>query len=164
MADLSSNIAVLRRWAHFRSSEPLPSDFGGWRDANGTDAVLLEKQDPELFQLLSGTAPASLLADTLQGLLSPTPVSEAEREEQARKEERQALFDASRSEEGLNLTQKVRLQAAFPELAQKVMKETTIAAPAEADQQLWAQQAAQQEAETRAASVRKSMAATSRRF
>ena len=90
---------------------------------------------------------------------APIPVSQAERAEQERKQEMQALYDASRSEEGLSLTQKIRLQAAFPELAKKVMQETAIPAPAEADQIAWAQQAAEQQAEARAASVRKSMAA-----
>ena len=159
MVDLSSNIAVLRRWAHFRSDEPLPVNFTAWRDTNGTDALQLQQQDPELFMLLSGAAPAGLVADALQGQLSPIPVSEAERAEQERKQEMQALYDASRSEQGLSLTEKIRLQAAYPQLAQKVMQETSIHAPAEADQIAWAQQAAEQQAEARAASVRKSMAA-----
>ena len=124
MVDLSSNIAVLRRWAHFRSDEPLPANFTAWRDTNGTDALQLQQQDPELFMLLSGTAPAGLVADALQGQFSPVPVTPAKREEQERKQEMQALYDASKSEEGLSLTQKIRLQAAYPELAKKVMQET----------------------------------------
>ena len=78
--------------------------------------------------------------------------------------EAQALFDASRSEQGLNLTQKIRLQAQFPELAEKIKRETAVAAPAEADQRAWAQQAAQEEQQVRAASVARGMAATRRRF
>ena len=164
MVDLSSNVAVLRRWALARPGEPLPANYSEWASEFPTEALLLTRKDPELVQLLSGTAPASLLADTLQGQLSPTPVSEAEREAEERKAEMQALYDASRSEAGLSLTQKIRLEAAYPELANKVKQETSIPAPAEADQLAWQQQAAQAEAEVRAASVARAMATTRRRF
>ena len=164
MPDLSSNVAVLRRWANARPDEPMPSNFGLWATANGTEAMMLQRQDPELFSLLNGTAPASLVADPLQGQLSPVPVSEEQRAAEARKEEMQALYDASKSEEGLNLTQKVRLQSEFPELAAKVMKENPVPVFSEEDIAVRSQQAAQQEAEVRRESVARAMATTNRRF
>ena len=76
----------------------------------------------------------------------------------------QALYDASKSEEGLNLTQKVRLQSEFPELAAKVMKENPVPVFSEEDIAVRSQQAAQQEAEVRRESVARAMATTNRRF
>ena len=159
MADLSSNIAVLRRWSLANPGTPMPANYSEWRSANATEAMLLNRKDPELVALLSGTANAELLADTLQGLLSPTPVSEAERADQARKAEAQALYDASKSEEGLNMTQKVRLQSAFPELAKKVMQETAVAQPSEEEMIQRQRQEAAYQAEVKAESRARSMAA-----
>ena len=159
MVDLSSNVAVLRRWSLAQPGTSMPADFNAWRLENPSEALLLTGKDPELVALLSGTAPAELLADTLQGLLSPTPVSEAERADKARKAEAQALYDASKSEEGLNLTQKIRLQSAFPELAKKVMQETAVAQPSEEDQLQQQREQAAHIADVRAASKARSMAA-----
>ena len=142
----------------------MPSNFGQWATANGTEAMMLQRKDPELFSLLNGQAPASLLADALQGQLSPIPVSEEQREAEARKQEMQSLYDQSKTEEGLTLTQKVRLQAAFPELAEKVMKENPAPVYSEEDIAARAQQAAQQLAEIRRESRARSMAATRTRF
>ena len=164
MPDLSSNVAVLRRWSHSRPGEPLPANFASWAATNGTDAMQLQRQDPELVSLLTGQAPASLLADALQGQLSPIPVSEEQRAADARKAEMQSLYDQSKTAEGLSLTQKVRLQAAFPELAAKVMKENPAPVYSEEDLAIRAQQQAQQQAEVRRASVARSMAATRRTF
>ena len=164
MADLSGNVAVLRRWAHSRPGEPLPKNYQQWAAENGTDAIQLVRKDPELVQLLSGTASASLVADALQGQLSPIPVSEEQREADARKEEAQALYDASRSEQGLNLTQKVRLQSAFPELAAKVQQENPTPVFSEQDIAARAQREAQQLAEVRRESRARSLAATNTRF
>ena len=72
MADLSSNIAVLRRWSLANPGTPMPTNYSEWRSANATEAMLLNRKDPELMALLTGTANAELLADTLQGLLSPS--------------------------------------------------------------------------------------------
>ena len=159
MADLSSNIAVLRRWSLANPGTAMPTNYSEWRSANATEAMLLSRKDPELVALLTGTANAELLADTLQGLLSPTPVSEAERADQARKAEAQSLYEASKSEEGLNLTQKIRLQSAFPELAKKVMQETAVAQPTEEQQLQQQRQDAAHIADVKAASRARSMAA-----
>ena len=163
MADLSGNIGVLRRWAHFNSEEPLPSNFSQWATNNGTAAMQLQRQDPELVALLSGQAPATLLADTLQGKLSPLPVSEEERQAAAQKQEMQSLFDAAKSEEGMTLTQKVQVQTLYPELANKIQKECFTPSPSEELVIAQQRQAAQQLAEVKSASRARSMAAFRRR-
>ena len=159
MVDLSSNVAVFRRWSLANPGTPMPANFNAWRSENMSEALSLSRKDPELVALLTGTANAELLADTLQGLLSPTPVSEAERADAARKAEAQALYEASRSEEGLNLTQKVRLQSAYPELAKTVMQETAIPQPSEEEMIQQQRQEAAYQAEVKAASRARSMAA-----
>ena len=164
MVDLNSNVGVLRRWAHSLPGEPLPANFAQWRSDNPSQSLQLSKADPELVSLLDGTAPASLLADALQGQLSSVPVSQEEREAKEKQAEAQALYDASRSESGLNLTQKLRLQTAFPELAAKIQRETAIPAMDPETQALYDRQLAQEEAEIRAASVARGMAATSTHF
>ena len=164
MPDLSSNIPVLRRWANARPGEALPANFSQWATTNGTEAMMLQRKDPELFSLLSGTASASLVADALQGQLSPLPIPEEQREAEARKAEAQSLYDASRSDEGLSLTQKVRLQAAFPELAEKIKKENPAPTISEEVQAARAQQEAQQRQEVRRASIARSMAANRSRL
>ena len=141
MVDLSANVGVLRRWSHSRPGEPLPSNFASWEAANSTDALQLQRQDPELVSLLNGTAPASLLADALQGALSPVPVSQEQRASDARKAEAQSLYDQSKTEEGLTLTQKIRLQAAFPELADKIARENPAPVYSEQDVAARARQA-----------------------
>ena len=164
MPDLSSNIAVLRRWAHARPDEPMPANFGQWATANGTDAMQLQRQDPELFALLTGRASASLVADALQGRLSPVPVSEEQRAAEARRAEMQDLYNQSKSEQGLSLTQTIRMQSAFPELADKIAKENPQPVYSEEDQALWAAQRQQEQQEVRRASVARSMAATRTRL
>ena len=164
MVDLSANVGVLRRWSHSRPGEPLPSNFASWEAANSTDALQLQRQDPELVCLLNGTAPASLLADALQGQLSPIPVSETERASDARKAEAQSLYDQSKTEEGLTLTQKIRLQSAFPELADKIHRESPTPVVHPKDFARRALQAQQQEREVRLESRARSMAATRHHF
>ena len=162
MVDLSSNVAVLRRWSLAQPGTSMPADFNAWRSENVSEALSLSRKDPELVALLTGTANAELLADTLQGLLSPTPVSEAERADQARKAEAQALYDASRTEEGLNLTQKLRLESAYPELANKIKADTAVPQATEEEMVQQQRQEAAYQAEVRAASRARSMAAFSR--
>ena len=164
VVNLSANVAVLRRWSHSRPGEALPENFASWEAANATEALQLQRQDPELVSLLNGTAPASLLADALQGALSPVPVSQEQRASDARKQEMQGLYDQSKTDEGLNLTQRVRLKSAFPELADKIARENPAPTYSEADVAARARQAAQQEAELRRESRARSMAATRTRF
>ena len=159
MVDLSSNVAVLRRWSLAQPGTSMPADFTAWATENQSAAILLNQKDPELCQLLNGTAPAELLADTLQGLLSPTPVSQEEKAEAARKAEAKALYDASRSDEGLNLTQKLRLESDYPELANKIKADTAVAQPSEEEVVQQQRQQAAYQAEVKAASRARSMAA-----
>jgi len=116
----------------------------------------LQQQDPELVSLLSGTAPATLVADTLQGQLSPVPMSQEERKAAARKQEMQRLYDASRSEQGLNFTQQVQVESEYPELWQKIKSES---APTQTEQlsQAHLQRVAQEQMELRQESVARAM-------
>ena len=159
MVNLSSNVAVLRRWSLAQPGTSMPADFNAWRLENPLEVLLLTGKDPELVALLSDTAPAELLADTLQGLLSPTPVSQEEKAEATRKSEAQGLYDASRSEEGLNLTQKLRLESAYPELAKKIKADTAVPQPSEEEMVQQQRQQAAYQAEVKAASRARSMAA-----
>ena len=159
MVDFSGNIAVLRRWANAVPGEPLPANFQAWQNENQSAALLLNRKDPELCQLLNGTASADLVADAIQNLLSPTPVSQEEKEEAARKAEAKALYDASRSDEGLNLTQKLRLESAYPELAKKIKGDTAVAQSSEEEMVMRQRQDAAHIADVKAASRARSMAA-----
>ena len=76
----------------------------------------------------------------------------------------QDLYNQSKSEQGLSLTQTIRLQSAFPELADKIAKENPAPVYSEEDQSLWAAQRQQEEQEVRRASVARSMAATRTRL
>ena len=156
MVDFSGNVAVLRRWAVSRPNDPLPANFAEWRGTNITDFMKLQQQDPELVSLLSGTAPATLVADTLQGQLSPVPMSQEERKAVARKQEMQRLYDLSRSEQGLNFTQQVQVESEYPELWQKIKSES---APTQTEQlsQAHLQRAAQEQMELRQESVARAM-------
>ena len=64
-----SCIPVLRRWSDFEHVSPLPLDFSDWIKTNTTRALELQKKDPQLYSLLNGTAPASLVADAHSGVL-----------------------------------------------------------------------------------------------
>ena len=95
-------------------------------------------------------------------LLSPTPVSQEEKAEAARKSEAQSLYDASRSDEGLTLTQKLRLESAYPELAKKIKADTAVPQATEEEMVMRQREQAAHIAEVRAASRARSMAAFSR--
>ena len=91
MPDFSTSIAALRRWESFSSGTPLPSNFPEWRQQNASQSMELSAKDPELYSLLAGTAPAGLVADTLQGKLSPIPKTPEERATEQQKAEVQKL-------------------------------------------------------------------------
>ena len=63
----------------------------------------LQAADPELVSLLRGTAPAGLVADALQGKLSPIPKSPQQRQEEATKAEVQQLMEAIPTAPGISL-------------------------------------------------------------
>lgn len=88
----------------------MPSNLDAWRQKNTSGYLMLCQQDPELELLLSGKAPAGLLADALQGTLSPVAVSPEDRKAEAVKGRASELF--RRSE--LNLTEEMELQYLAP--------------------------------------------------
>ena len=125
MADFSSSIAVLRRWATFSATEPFPADFAAWKQNNSSKFFELAQSDPELVSLLSGSAPAGLVADALQGSLSPTPKTQEQRQKEATSAEVQELIEASPYKAG-NFTQAMRLEELDPAAAKKLRTEAGV--------------------------------------
>lgn len=85
---LNSNPAILRRWSALSqeimgADSALPADWSGWAAANPTTATHLAQRDPELVQLLEGSAPAGLMADALTGHFAPVPPDPAAQAEAA---------------------------------------------------------------------------------
>nr|BDD47064.1 hypothetical protein 10 [Alphaproteobacteria bacterium] len=69
----------------------MPDDWNAFKAIHATEALSIEKNDPELFQLLSGTAPAALRADALEGNFSAKAPDPAVRAEDHRKKEAMEL-------------------------------------------------------------------------
>ena len=130
MADFSSSIAVLRRWATFDATEPFPADFAAWKQQNSTKYFQLAQSDPELVSLLSGTAPAGLVADALQGSLSPTPKTQEQRQAETVSAEVKELLETNPYKSG-NLTQAMRLEQLDPAAAKRLRAESNVQTPAE---------------------------------
>ncbi len=130
MADFSSSIAVLRRWATFSATEPFPADFAAWKQNNSSKFFELAASDPELVSLLSGSAPAGLVADALQGSLSPTPKTQEQRQTEATSAEVQQLIEANPYQVG-NMTQAMRLEQLDPAAAKKLRAESGVQTPTE---------------------------------
>ena len=110
----------------------------------------LQAADPELVSLRRGTAPAGLVADALQGKLSPIPMSPEQRQEAATKAEVQQLMDANPYRSG-NLTQAMRLEQLNPAAAKRLRQESGVQSPAE--KQAAAEAAQQQHEKALAANV-----------
>ena len=117
-----SCIPVLRRWADFEDITPLPVDFSDWLKTNTTRALELHKKDPQLYSLLNGTAPASLVADAHSGVLSERPTPIEELAEQKKKAEIQQLIQENPYQTG-NLTDVLKLERLDPKAAAKLREE-----------------------------------------
>ena len=130
MPDFSTSIAALRRWENFSSDTPLPSNLAEWRKTNGQEYMRLSAEDPELFSLLAGKAPAGLVADTLQGKLSPIPKPQEQRAAESKKAEVKQLIEANPYKSG-NLTEKLKLEALDPAAAKALRRESNYQNPAE---------------------------------
>ena len=132
MNQFASNIAVLRRWAAL-SDHPLPAHFKDFREQYSTESFQIQEKDPELVTLLSGNAPAGLVADVLSGNWPDVTPSPEERQRQSQQEELQQLYDA-KPFGGLgangdplpeNLTAQLQLAALSPEIAARSQTEAT---------------------------------------
>ena len=77
------------------------------------------------MSLLSGSAPAGLVADALQGSLSPTPKTQEQRQKEATSAEVQELIEASPYKAG-NFTQAMRLEELDPAAAKKLRTEAGV--------------------------------------
>lgn len=108
--DFESKVTILRRWAA-HTDHPLPSDFKKFQRQYPTEALLIEKNDPELAALLLGTASASLKADAIEGKLNekaPDPVVRAEEDRQ------RTVQDLFNRRADLTFTERLQLQAMDP--------------------------------------------------
>ena len=103
---LEYSIPILRRWAA-HSDSPLPDNWEEFKAKNTTEAVLIEKNDPQLVSLIAGTASAGLRADALAGEISERPPVPEQVEKRAISAEIQDLYER-RSE--LTFTEQMRLQ------------------------------------------------------
>ena len=117
-----SCIPVLRRWADFEHVSPLPLDFSDWIKTNTTRALELHKKDPQLYSLLNGTAPASLVADAFSGVLPECPTPIEELEDQQKKAEILHLIQENPYQTG-NLTNVLKLERLDPKAATKLREE-----------------------------------------
>lgn len=135
---LDSCPSVLRRWAEFQPGTMLPNNFKNWEYANLPEALRLKREDPELHQLLSGTASAELKLRAIEGTLAliapPAPDPKAVA--------LQAAYDAKPYEEGGSLTQRLMLEVLSPSLAAEQAKK----AKKEADGDVQRQKALQAKA------------------
>ena len=119
MHNLGSNVNVLRRWACW-SDGSMPPDWKTFAMSNPSKATEIEMHDPELVSLLKGTAPASLLANALQGEFNPVAPDPAVRAEETRQKEVQDLFNRRMS---LNLTERMHLQRLDPKVYKEAMRQ-----------------------------------------
>ncbi len=82
----------------------------------------LQKKDPQLYSLLNGTAPASLVADAFSGVLPECPTPTEELEEQQKRAQIQKLIQENPYQTG-NLTDVLKLERFDPKAAAKLREE-----------------------------------------
>lgn len=151
---LNNSIVILRRWAA-HTDLPLPEDFKQFQQKNPSEALLIERNDPELASLLLGTAPAGLRADALEGKISENAPDPVERQQAELREEVQDLFD--RRDE-LNFTEKLRLSLLDPKVFRNAMAQVdTDKEQTEEDKAMFRRQSAAQRANEVATSMNHSM-------
>ena len=127
---LDSCIPVLRRWAAL-SKKPLPSDWRTFERNNATEALNIRTRDPEIVDLLSGQAGASLRADALSGAISPVAPTQQEIDKAQRSDRLQFLANAKpfggRKPDGSiiepNITLQLELCSLDASLADRLRKE-----------------------------------------
>lgn len=105
----------------------------------------LAANDPELESLLSGRASAGLVADTLQGKLSPIPKTPEERATEQQKAEVQKLVASNPYKSG-NFTEMLKLESLDPQAAKSLRRQSGVQTPIERDEAQAAQKARHQEA------------------
>ena len=149
MDQFASNISVFRRWAA-ASDQPPPESFKSFREKLVSEAFKIQQQDPELCTLLSGEAPAGLLATSFlaSGRKSRPPCRNAKSRQQA---ELQSLYDSKpwggRDGEGKDIAPNVTNACCpVPEIADRSKSEASIGhASLEAHEMRRAQDAAEQQ-------------------
>ena len=114
---LDNCLPVLRRWGAI-SDRPLPESWAAFRQANPSESFSIQNRDPELIQLLDGSASARLRADALAGILSPVAPNPEGRRQEALKAEANELFNRK----DLNLTEQMRLSMLAPKAHEQWIK------------------------------------------
>lgn len=137
---LRQSPAVLQRYSAALPGQP----FRAWEELTGGDRTRIFIYDPELAQLLSGQAPASTEAAVVSGIWPDAIPSPAEREEQARQAEIEAILqgpnpwgeparydDAGNLDPGAfqNLTAQMRLLELSPQDAARLQQQAVGAGP-----------------------------------
>jgi len=130
MPDFTSSVAALRRWSNFDAESPLPGDFSAWKQKNPQAWMKLASNDPELESLLSGRANAGLVADAIQGKLSPIAKTPEERATDQKKAEVKQLIENNPYKSG-NFTEKLKLEALDPAAAKELRRQSSYQSPAE---------------------------------
>ena len=141
MNQFASNIAVLRRWAAV-SDQPLPPSFQSFREQNVSEAFAIQQKDPELCVVLSGEAPAGLVADVLSGQWPEVAPTQEQRQQESAQAELQNLYnrqpwgglDPNGNPIEPSITDQLKLAALSPELAERSRAESHNAAAAETAQ------------------------------
>lgn len=155
MHGLDSCIPLLRRWGQL-TAKPMPTDWGSFQRENPSEAVSIRIKDPELFELLSGTASATLRADALSGSLSPVTPDPQQRAEEATRATVQSLVDSKpfggRDVDGNaiapNITEQMKLVALNPDAAERLKAEAANALNDNSNNKVAAAEAARRRAVT----------------
>ena len=133
---LDENVTLLTRWSAVNSG-PMPSDWKEFQRKSPDQALAIEAQDPQLYQLLSNQAPADLKAAALSGKLSNVaPDQAAIRQKQFQE---QLQYARQRVSEGTaTLTEKVWLETNDPNVSTPQQQAPGFAGPmAAAARQQW---------------------------
>jgi len=109
----------------------MPTDWASFQRDNPSEAVSIRMKDAELFQLLSGTASATLRADALSGALSPVTPDPQKLADEQRQATLQSLADSKpfggRDADGNpiapNFTKQMELAALNPKWAERLKSE-----------------------------------------
>lgn len=132
---LDNQVNVLRRWAkHFDGA--MPPDFATWAQRNPEQAIKLEINDADLYNLLKGTASAALRADALSGKFSALPPDAEEvaiKQRTAQVNELLALNPfGGKDDQGKPIKPNFTAQMQLAEVAPKIYEQKKAAAELEA--------------------------------
>lgn len=150
---LASNPAVLRRWSALSSEilgvdSQLPTDWAQFAATNLTAAQAIESRDPQLVALLTGNAPAGLLADALSGNFPDTPPAAIDSATAAKQHAAELVEQLGNpwATGSHSVTGQMQVMAVDPQLAVRLQKEAGVVTQADRDAAEQQRQAALQQA------------------